>query len=128
MLFTFSNLPDESVMRVFYFILTRSFDAFWCDALALSLKNGDRLSDAELTRPREKKKKFFCSHSHTDARVSSFSRTKQISHTQLNIKRRALCRYSSLQREEKEERMMSIGTRCLLMRVAAYECLYLAAV
>ena len=69
-------------MMVFYFILTRSFDAFWCDALALSLKNGDRLTDAELTRPRTKKKKFFCSHSHTDARVSSFSQTQtNLSHT-----------------------------------------------
>ena len=71
-------------MMVFYIILTRSFDAFWCDALALSLKNGDRLTtDAERTRPRTKKKKFFCSHSHTDdARVSSFSQTQtNLSHT-----------------------------------------------
>ena len=73
-------------MRVFYFILTRcSFDAFWCDAPALSdQEHGDRLTtDAELTRPRTKKKKFFCSHSHTDdARVSSFSQTQtNLSHT-----------------------------------------------
>jgi len=34
-------------------------------------EHGDRLTtDAERTRPRTKKKKFFCSHSHTHRRTS----------------------------------------------------------
>ena len=42
-------------MRVFYIILTRcSFDAFWCDALALSFEERDRLTtDAELTKKKK---------------------------------------------------------------------------
>ena len=59
--------------------------------------------DAELPRPRKKKEKILLlTLTHTPTHEFRRSRKpKQISHTQLNIKRRALRRYSSLQRKKK---------------------------